>query len=205
VAEAPVETDRKLTSRERRIQEQRAKIETLRAAQQRTRIMWGAGIVAVLGVIAFLAFTFITPPVPAQGRQATDEGATHVADGTPLSYRSRPPSSGNHYAQWAGYQFYDRELSPGNWVHNLEHGAIVLLYNPDKCAADCLTALRDTYTSLPPSKFRTVKALVTPYRDMDKAIAVVAWTWIDEMDVVDKARITAFYRAHVDRGPEDVP
>ena len=29
--------------------------------------------------------------------------------------------------------------------------------------------------------------------------------WIDEMDAVDKSRITAFYRAHVDRGPEDIP
>jgi hypothetical protein len=37
---------------------------------------------------------------------------------------------------------------------------------------------------------------------MDHKIAVVAWGWIDEMDEFDRARIIAFYNAHVDRGPE---
>jgi hypothetical protein len=40
---------------------------------------------------------------------------------------------------------------------------------------------------------------------MDHAIDAVAWGWLDEMDQtnpVDKDRILAFYRAHVDRGPE---
>jgi hypothetical protein len=51
----------------------------------------------------------------------------------------------------------------------------------------------------------TRKMLVIPYQDMDHAVASVAWGWVDEMDTtapVDKDRILAFYRAHVDKGPE---
>jgi hypothetical protein len=44
--------------------------------------------------------------------------------------------------------------------------------------------------------------VVTPYTEMDHAVATVAWGWLDEMDQPDKDRILAFYRAHVDRGPE---
>jgi hypothetical protein len=34
---------------------------------------------------------------------------------------------------------------------------------------------------------------------------VLAWTWIDELPALDRARLLRLYRAHVDRGPEDVP
>jgi len=44
--------------------------------------------------------------------------------------------------------------------------------------------------------------VVQSYQDMDHAVAVVAWGWLDEMDLPDKERVLAFYRAHVDRGPE---
>jgi hypothetical protein len=38
---------------------------------------------------------------------------------------------------------------------------------------------------------------------MDYAVTSAAWGWVDEMDQPDPARIVAFYREHVDRGPED--
>lgn len=65
--------------------------------------------------------------------------------------------------------------------------------------------LEQRFDSLPPSKYRSIKALLSPYSRMDHKVAVLAWGWIDEMDALDGSRIEAFYRAHVDRGPEDVP
>jgi hypothetical protein len=171
-------------------------------------MMWGAVAVALAAVLIALALIFIKPPVQAQGHQVPIEGnRQHLPQGQPIPYRNRPPSSGDHYDTPAGYGFFQREIPTGNWVHDLEHGGIVVLYRPDLCDQTCQSQLLDVYNSAPSSQLfpGTRKMLVIPYQDMDHAIAAVAWGWVDEMDQtqpVDKDRILAFYRAHVDRGPE---
>ncbi|MEO8877805.1 MAG: DUF3105 domain-containing protein [Polyangiaceae bacterium] len=55
--------------------------------------------------------------------------ANHVAIGTPVDYDSNPPSSGPHYPIWAAYQAYVTPVDRRYYVHDLEHGAIDLLYN----------------------------------------------------------------------------
>jgi hypothetical protein len=195
----------RLTSRQRRIEEQRKKIDAVRTGQRRRRLMVGGVAVVIAAVLIALVLTFLKPPASAQGRQVPIEGnRTHVAQGTVVQYRNRPPSSGDHYDQPAGYGFFQREIPTGNWVHDLEHGGIVVLYRPDLCDQACQAQLQDTYSSAPTSQLfpGTRKMLVMPYQEMDHAIAAVAWGWVDELDAFDKDRILAFYRAHVDRGPE---
>lgn len=53
----------------------------------------------------------------------------HVDIGTVIQYSSNPPSSGPHYPIWAGWQEYLTPVPRPFWVHSLEHGAVVLLYN----------------------------------------------------------------------------
>jgi hypothetical protein len=195
----------RLTSRQRRIEEQRRKIEQLHREQRRKRLTIGVVVVAVLAVLIAAVILLLPRPTAAQGHQVPIEGnRQHQPQGAAIAYRNRPPSSGDHYDQPAGYGVSERQIPTGNWVHNLEHGAIVLLYRPDLCDQTCVSQLRDVYNSAPSSQlfpgYR--KMVVTPYTDMDHAIATVAWGWVDEMDEVDKDRILAFYRAHVDRGPE---
>ncbi len=205
MTQASQESTERLSSRQRRIEEQRRKIDAARALQRRKRIMWVIPIVLVAAVLVALLVVFVPRPAAAQGRQVPIEGnRQHVGQGTVVQYRNRPPSSGDHYDQPAGYGFFQREIPTGNWVHDLEHGGIVVLYRPDLCDQACQTQLQDTYNSAPSSALfpGTRKMLVGPYQDMDHAVAVVAWGWIDDMDAFDKDRILAFYRAHVDKGPE---
>jgi len=205
VTQASQESTERLSSRQRRIEEQRRKIDAARALQRRKRIMWVIPIVLIAAVLVALLVVFVPRPAAAQGRQVPIEGnRQHVGQGTVVQYRNRPPSSGDHYDQPAGYGFFQREIPTGNWVHDLEHGGIVVLYRPDLCDQACQTQLQDTYNSAPSSALfpGTRKMLVGPYQDMDHAVAVVAWGWIDDMDAFDKDRILAFYRAHVDKGPE---
>jgi len=201
---SPQPTER-VTSRQRRIEEQRRKIETARSQERRKRMVWFGAIVIIVA-IAIAGLIFLMPkPVAAQGHQVPIEGnRQHVAQGTNVPYRNRPPSSGDHYDQPAGYGFFQRDIPTGNWVHDLEHGGIVVLYRPDLCDQTCQNQLQDTYNSVPSSALfpGTRKMLVVPYTDMDHEIATVAWGWLDEMDAFDKDRITAFYKAHVDKGPE---
>jgi hypothetical protein len=193
------------TSRQRRIEEQRRKIEVMQR-RQRTRQLSIVGLAVVAALVAVGAFILMyRPPLAAQGRQVLVEGQGHVQPGTAITWRSRPPSSGNHYERWSGYGVFENGVDPGNWVHNLEHGAIVVLFRPDLCDSTCVSQLRDIYNNAPRSRFGNVKMVVTPYEDMDHTIATVAWGWVDEMASVDRERIFAFYREHVDKGPEQVP
>src|SRR5438309_1483095 len=65
------------------------------------------------------------------GEAVPNEGWTHVPEGSAIAYRHNPPASGPHYPVWARYRIHAQVVPRGYWVHDLEHGALVLLYRPD--------------------------------------------------------------------------
>src|SRR6516164_3543823 len=83
-----------------------------------------------------------TGPCGAVVQQHAIEGATHADVCSYVDYHTLPPSSGNHYPYWAAYMTYDQPVPEGYWVHNLEHGSIVLSYNCGEagCAEDIAAA-----------------------------------------------------------------
>jgi hypothetical protein len=188
----------------RRSAEQSGRIEATRRAHLRQRVTWGAGIVLVIA-LAIGAFAMLPRPTAAQGHQVPTEGnRQHVDQGADLHYRNRPPSSGDHYPTPAGYGVFSHDIAGGNLVHTLEHGGVVIYYRPDLCDQGCLSQLQQTYNTAPKSqRYGVVKMTVAPWSDMDPAITAAAWGWVDGMDQPDVQRILAFYREHVDRGPED--
>ena len=134
------------------------------------------------------------------------EGATHVAEGSTVNYCENPPASGNHYPVW----LMDWGLHPENvprerWVHNLEHGGIVLLYN---CPSDCpdvvaqLTALRN---SLQPDRYNEVRVIITADHTMPKKLAALAWGWRWQGDTLDVPTVKCFIADRYDHGPESIP
>lgn len=144
-------------------------------------------------------------PTNGPGEAVPDEGRDHVQEGTQITYQHYPPASGPHYPRWARYGVYEDRIPEGYWVHNLEHGAIVVLY---KCSDDCAAKagpIQDLYQQLPKGKYGEVKFVATPYDRMPNTYAVVAWDRIDQFDQWDPDRVTRFYQAYVDKGPEDVP
>jgi hypothetical protein len=198
----PAQRAERVSSRQKRIDEQRRKIEAVRIQQRRRRMMWGAIIIAVVAIAAALVVLFFPRPVAANMRQVVAEPASHVDEGAPVTYRNRPPSSGMHWGtvpQASEYRMYEQPLSPGRWVHMLEHGAVVVLYRPDLCDAACVGQLGGFYDSAPRSSLVGVRHLaITPYQDMDHAVAVVAWGFVDEMDQMDGDRVMADFKSKVD-------
>ena len=59
-----------------------------------------------------------------------DEGNLHVAQDTPITYNTDPPTSGTHYPGATEGGFYDSPIPAGNLVHTMEHGGIIIYYNP---------------------------------------------------------------------------
>jgi Protein of unknown function (DUF3105) len=130
----------------------------------------------------------------------------HIAEVTSPHgpYNSNPPTSGWHYgggtAPWGVQtQPIADELS----VHNLEHGGVVIHYRQglDQATVDQLTTLARELQQQSP-------CIVLVPRPADKMtespIAMTAWTWLLRLDSFDAGKIRAFFRAHVDQGPEKV-
>jgi hypothetical protein len=157
--------------------------------------------------VAVAAVILLMPKgVASQMHQVQTFPDTHYPEGAPIPTNQwlRPPSSGPHWEtlpQPQEYRMYDTSapLPPGRYVHMLEHGAVVVLYRPDLCDSACVEQLGQFYDSAPRSSLVPVRHLaITPYQDMDHAIAVVAWGWIDEMDQFDRDRIMADFKSKVD-------
>jgi Protein of unknown function (DUF3105) len=141
---------------------------------------------------------------PGVGERLPDEGWEHVAVGSPLHYKANPPASGPHYPFPAPAGVYPNGLQTGFWVHNLEHGYIVLLYRPPASQADLNTFDR-MLAQFPKSKFGNVKLVIVPYTDMPHPYALLAWDWRLGMDAFKEGTVLQFYKDHVDRGREDIP
>jgi uncharacterized protein DUF3105 len=148
------------------------------------------------------------------GTEVPDEGTpTHIDPGQAAEYKFYPPTSGPHYsvpgqapADWQTIG----SLVEGQFVHNLEHGGIAILYN---CPSgnECTTLknqLENYVKDLAPlePQYKEVKIVMTPYaRGMQKKVALVAWHWVEFLDGYDQNAITRFYEIHVNQGPEKVP
>ncbi|HJP87418.1 MAG TPA: DUF3105 domain-containing protein [Candidatus Limnocylindrales bacterium] len=157
----------------------------------------------------------VTPPAP--GYVQPDQGHLHVAPGTRVKYTSCPPASGKHYNVAAqgpiAAKVYgpDDKTIPEGWVHNLEHGAIVLLYNcgPNGDAAACTpegqAALKQLYAQWPNSPVcnlppgGTVTPVITRFDDMAYPYAAVVWDVVLPLDKLDSAAIFDFYARQGER------
>ena len=145
------------------------------------------------------------PPVG----QAIDEMPhTHVAPPTQVTYNHNPPTSGCHYNLGLGTApisagAYNQEIPPEYWVHNLEHGYIVVLYN---CPSGCDTQfqqLRAWYRTLPPDTgFQYAKVVILPYKEMTVPFACVSWDWYYPVPNFAISEVQKFWLNHRNQAPE---
>ncbi len=141
-----------------------------------------------------------------------NEGAEHVAAGTQVEYAANPPASGSH---WSSADppapvepgFYVETLEEEQWVHNIEHGHVVILYD---CKGDCdealLSALADFFDAAPPSEtFDYAKLVIAPYDGLPFALTAVAWDVQLHLEAFDADSLLAFIEKYQDEGPESAP
>lgn len=164
----------------------------------------------------------ITQPLPwmplgdgtcgARARRVPTLPGIHVgpADG-PIAWLTNPPSSGNHYGAWARWGAW-RDLPRGNWVHNLEHGGVALLYQcPSGTCDDTRNALVQAVATFPgdpacgpvDASTARVRVIVTNDREITTPIAAAAWGAVYEATCVDARSLREFYAMFAGRAPED--
>lgn len=180
-----------------------AKKQTLGQKARITSMLWLGGFVfAIFGLIAYVVWD-ITRPLAGTKFEILER--THVAETEKPVWNSNPPTSGAHYAKTEEWGISERTLNEGRLVHNLEHGGIIIHYKCDAAAdASCgelISKLKDITGRL---LTKDPKVILQPNPNIDAAIVLSAWGWLDKMDVMDEERVRKFFDDHINRGPERV-
>lgn len=138
-------------------------------------------------------------------KQEALAAGVHVTDCTPIVHATNPPSSGEHYPTWADFGEYDFALPRGFWVHNLEHGAVVVTYRCDDGCEEDLSAARAWLASLEPDAGcdadGRARVLLLPDPLLDVRWAASAWGHTLRADCFDAGTFSAFYVAHAGQPP----
>ena len=128
------------------------------------------------------------------------EGGSHVEQDSAIEWSNNPPHSGDHYPTWKNWGEHDEPVPRGNWVHNLEHGGVALIYNcPEGCDAE-LELLRAVFEALPDHPILMTE---DPLLDGPR-FAAVSWNWVLEFDAPDVDELVCFVEQHYDHAPESV-
>ncbi len=122
----------------------------------------------------------------------------HVVDGAPITWFTDPPASGNHNPE--PETVMGEHISPverAHWVHSLEHGAIVMLYNCTNCDSQ-LAVLRQAIAQRP-----GLHVMLTPDPLLKSStFSAVAWTYIYNFTTPDLASLLCFIDQHINNGRE---
>ena len=157
-----------------------------------------------------------TPPLAPESSERLgffqdDMGRQHTVS-TPQRYLYCPPASGNHYngsgigpIQPRVYRPEDR-IGPPNWVHNLEHGGLVILYRNDSPGATAagLQAFRDYFDAFPETPICKVPPgqlgpVIARFDQMPHAYAALVWDRVFYLDTWDPALVNKFFLTEAER------
>ena len=167
-------------------------------------LLFGGGTDASTGTIQPLdGQTHVTEGIdcrhPANSNQTAECGGADP-------YSSLPATSGPHWNGPANWGVYSTPQIETQLIHNLEHGGIVIWYDPAAVDADSIDTLtqyvsRQTASGLS-GRF---KFILSPWGGEDPLpapIVAIAWRYILELQTADTDAIDAFARDHYGRSPE---
>jgi hypothetical protein len=103
-------------------------------------------------------------------------GHTHVPG--PVTYSVTPPVGGDHNATWMNCGVYDKPVPTERAVHNLEHGAVWINYQPSlpQAEVNTLRAFFGRQTVISPGGASGSRYLdLTPYPGLPAPIVASSW------------------------------
>jgi hypothetical protein len=182
------------------------------------RLLAIGGVLVVGVIILALVILFASGPNESAGTQQPNDGGDHVAPGTtcrsaaapcgPDPYSSIPGTSGPHWdpsalANWGAYSTPQNESQV---IHNLEHGGIVIWYDPERVDTDGVNELT-SYVNRQVSagisgRFKFILSPWAGEGELPAPIAVTAWRQLLELDEVNTGALDNFSREHYGVAPE---
>ncbi len=181
------------------------------------RILAIGGVLVVGAVVVVLALVFASGPNPNVGTAQPDDGRDHTGDGiscrtdpascgvADVPYSSTPATSGPHWNTAASWGVYTTPQNESQLIHNLEHGGVVIWYQPEQLDEPQLGELSDYVRTQASSGISgRFKFILSPWNgeDFGHPIAVTAWRSLLYLDSVDLGAIDDFTGAHYGQAPE---
>ena len=149
---------------------------------------------------------------PQPGYHQEGMGNRHVGPGTSspgdVTYTYCPPASGNHFVRGGpitpGFYGPDDVPLPQGWVHNLEHGALVILYRGDPgdpgLTDEVQQQMQAYFSGLPPSPVcgfpptqEGAGVVIARFDQMATPFAALVWERVLPLDTFDEDAITEFW------------
>ena len=190
-----------------------SKLEALRAAEKRRarvrRVAITVGSVAAVAVIALVVTSIVLTSKPTKTPSAGSENsaasgirglttysntAGHVQG--PVTYDQTPPVGGPHDAIWLNCGIYTEPVPNENAVHDLEHGAVWVTYDPS-LPAESVSKLRERM----PSTY----SVLSPYPGLPAPIVLSAWNAQVTVSSVTDPRISQFFEKYRNSGNAPEP
>lgn len=135
---------------------------------------------------------------PFLGSEVAVTGREHLPVGTNIKYNSNPPAAGPHYDEPSHAGYYDKAPADGHLVHSLEHGAVILWFDPTQPKSD-IERLKKFFDQT------RGKTIMVPRKNMGVPVALTSWGRILKLKSIDEKSMQAFFDTNINRGPEDVP
>jgi len=107
-----------------------------------------------------------------------NEALAHDHVTGPVTYSVTPPVGGQHNAVWMNCGIYDKPVPSERAVHNLEHGAVWITYQPSlpRSEVSQLRAFVDKQTMVAPAGAAPSRYMdLTPYPGLSSPIVISSW------------------------------
>jgi hypothetical protein len=175
------------------------------AIDPRILLIGGVLVVGLVILVVVLLFGGGGSGGGSVGTRQVDDGGGHIGDGSVGGgYSSVPATSGQHWGTPANWGVYTtaNPAQEAQVIHNLEHGGIVIWYQPGEASAEDVAALtRYVEQQVRSAKF---KVILSPWtgEDFGHPIAVTSWNWLLYQDAADVDQIRAFLDDHYGKAPE---
>ena len=152
---------------------------------------------------------YVTTGWPAASRNGpAAEALAHDHVAGPVTYSVTPPVGGPHNATWMNCGIYGQPVPNERAVHNLEHGAVWITYQPSLPPSQVsqLRALVDKQTMVPSAEGAASRYMdLSPYPGLPTPIVVSSWGFQLKLSSPTDSRLQQFvnkFRASATYTPE---
>ncbi len=197
VARNPVDKAKQAEKRARRQERQAAEARTKQAVSRRRRTRIGLSVLAAVAVVGAIGIVIVDKAVadelPGVSQQAY-EGRDHVESGQTVAYVTATPTSGTHAASSPRCGIYSQQMPAEFAVHSLEHGAVVIWYQPSLATEEIsdLEAIVNRFDD---------RVILSPNAGLTEPVVATGWNRLKAYDGADP-ELEQFIETYRNRGPE---
>lgn len=153
---------------------------------------WGVAALAVVLIIVAIVWTVNAQPGEISGVVTYSNLSRDHVTGS-VTYPQKPPVGGPHNAVWQNCGIYSNPVQNEHAVHDLEHGAVWITYQP-ALNASAIEQLRSLVRGHD-------HALLSPYSGLPTPVVISAWGVQLQVQSASDPRLAQFLKKY-EQGPQ---